>query len=51
MAFKLKDKPCRLYCQQLNKNVYYDMLTKVEDGSKCMPYSNDVCIDGACHVN
>ena len=46
-----KYKPCRLFCQPLNKSIYYDMMTKVNDGARCMAGFNDICIDGACNVS
>ena len=43
--------PCKLLCYTEEKNMYIDTLIKLPDGTKCSPFTNDVCINGACRVD
>ena len=48
--FPNKEKPCKLYCKPSEMNIFYDFLSKIEDGTKCDPFGYDVCINGFCQV-
>lgn len=40
---------CKLFCQaEGNSAIYYRLEAKVKDGTKCDPYTSDVCINGKC---
>jgi len=39
---------CRLFCQIENHNVYYELASKVIDGTPCRKGSFDVCVEGRC---
>ena len=41
---------CRLFCQIENHNVYYELASKVIDGTPCRKGSFDVCVEGRCRV-
>uniref|UniRef100_A0A2C9KKF4 Peptidase M12B domain-containing protein n=1 Tax=Biomphalaria glabrata TaxID=6526 RepID=A0A2C9KKF4_BIOGL len=43
----LKD-VCKLYCGAGNSSIYSLFAKKVIDGTKCGPYTEDICVNGQC---
>ncbi|XP_012936105.1 A disintegrin and metalloproteinase with thrombospondin motifs 9 [Aplysia californica] len=42
---------CKLYCSAGNSSTYFQFSKKVIDGTKCGPFTDDVCVNGQCwHV-
>jgi hypothetical protein len=37
-----------LTCRPEDANFYYKFAEKVVDGTRCDPYSDDICVDGIC---
>lgn len=50
LAVSVEDS-CRLFCQIENHNVYYELASKVIDGTPCRKGSFDVCVEGKCRVS
>lgn len=49
--FFLPEEPCKIFCIPENdSNVFVDALQKVPDGTRCSPFTKDVCIYGICNV-
>ncbi|PVD24393.1 hypothetical protein C0Q70_14875 [Pomacea canaliculata] len=39
---------CKLYCRVSHSSAYYQLDKKVEDGTKCGPFTDDICVNGQC---
>ncbi|BFZ08740.1 hypothetical protein BsWGS_11778 [Bradybaena similaris] len=39
---------CKLYCSPGNSSTYYEFSKKVIDGTKCTPFTDDICVNGQC---
>ena len=42
---------CKLYCEIEGYGVFYQLASKVIDGTKCQKGSDNVCVDGRCRVS
>ena len=49
-AFVAADNASELNCQAEGETFYYSFANRVEDGTRCVPGSLDVCIGGECMV-
>ncbi|RNA04447.1 A disintegrin and metallo ase with thrombospondin motifs 12 [Brachionus plicatilis] len=48
--FYFPDEPCKLLCNpEKNSSIFFDTLQKVPDGTRCSPYSQNVCLHGICN--
>lgn len=45
-----KEDHCKLFCHVKGYGIYYQLASKVIDGTKCEKGSNDICVDGECKV-
>lgn len=45
-----KNDLCKLLCEIKGYGLFYDLASKVIDGTKCKRGSNDVCVNGRCMV-
>uniref|UniRef100_A0A8C4N2R3 ADAM metallopeptidase with thrombospondin type 1 motif 20 n=1 Tax=Eptatretus burgeri TaxID=7764 RepID=A0A8C4N2R3_EPTBU len=43
----LKDR-CKLYCRVAGSAAYYQLKSRVVDGTPCAPDTNDICVQGMC---
>lgn len=43
-----KEDHCKLFCHVKGYGIYYQLASKVIDGTKCEKGSNDICVDGEC---
>ncbi|GFN84331.1 A disintegrin and metalloproteinase with thrombospondin motifs 9 [Plakobranchus ocellatus] len=39
---------CKLYCTPVNGSSYFLFAKRVLDGTKCGPYTDDICVNGQC---
>ncbi|XP_070193825.1 A disintegrin and metalloproteinase with thrombospondin motifs 9-like [Littorina saxatilis] len=44
---QLKD-ACKLYCRASHSTAYFQLSKTVVDGTKCEPFSDDICVNGQC---
>lgn len=42
---------CKLFCEIKGSGIFYQLKSKVIDGTKCRKGSNDICVDGKCRVS
>ncbi|XP_047146092.1 A disintegrin and metalloproteinase with thrombospondin motifs 9 isoform X1 [Hydra vulgaris] len=45
------EEECKLYCEYKGSSNFYELASKVIDGTKCMNETNSVCVDGKCEVS
>ncbi|KAK4327802.1 hypothetical protein Pmani_001728, partial [Petrolisthes manimaculis] len=47
-----REDSCQLFCQVFNysHSSYFKLRDKVDDGTTCGPDSNDICVNGKCHM-
>lgn len=49
--YYVPDQPCKLFCSpENNLSIYFDTNKLMPDGTRCSPFTQDVCIHGKCHV-
>ena len=46
----LKDR-CKMFCRVSTSSAYYMLTDRVVDGTKCGPFTSDICLQGKCHVS
>ena len=42
---------CKLYCRASHSTAYYQLAKTVIDGTKCEPFTDDICVNGQCWVS
>ena len=42
---------CKLFCEIKGSGIFYQLKSKVIDGTKCRKGSDDICVDGKCRVS
>ncbi|KAK7486510.1 hypothetical protein BaRGS_00022176, partial [Batillaria attramentaria] len=46
-GIQMKD-ACKLYCRASHSTAYYQLAKTVVDGTKCEPFTDDICVNGQC---
>ena len=42
---------CKMFCRVATSSAYYMLTDRVVDGTKCGPFTSDICLQGKCHVS
>ena len=42
---------CKMFCRVASSSAYYMLTDRVVDGTKCGPFTSDICLQGKCHVS
>jgi len=49
LTVALKDR-CKMFCRVAGSSAYYMLSDRVVDGTKCGPYTSDICVQSKCQV-